>query len=238
MKFVACLLLLVGVTLADDALPGLSWRMESLERGARQTAYQVLVASSVELLAQDRGDLWATGRIESAENLRLIYAGAALHASQAVFWKVRIWDERGQSSGWSAPATWTAGMMTEKDWADGTRWISDPALLRWQRAKLGYRSLPTKDSASPKWLQIDLGQSVPIESVRLRSVGHTVDEKRVTQPAAGGKQCREQQVKSPFSANGPSTRDQAGKGPRQQSMQQQQICSKVNANEVAQVAPY
>ncbi len=160
----------------DDARPALSWRMESADRGALQTAYRVLVASTAELLTQDRGDLWDTGRVESEDNLRLVYAGVQLRSHQAGFWKVQIWDEHGQSSSWSPVATWTAGVLAEKDWAATTRWISDPELLRWQRAKLGYRSLPSAVATTPKWIQLDLGQSLPITAVRLRGVTHTVDE--------------------------------------------------------------
>lgn len=160
----------------DDARPGLSWRLESTERGARQTAYRVLVASSAELLATGSGDLWDTGRVESADNLRLVYAGAPLRSSQTVFWKVQTWDEHGQASEWSTPATWTTGVLDEKDWSRGTRWISDAELLRWQRPKLGCRSKPGKDAATRKWILIDLGQSVPVEAVKLRAVAHTVDE--------------------------------------------------------------
>jgi hypothetical protein len=47
----------------DVAQPRLFWRVESSQRGQRQTAWQVLVASSSEVLAQDRGDLWDSGRI-------------------------------------------------------------------------------------------------------------------------------------------------------------------------------
>jgi hypothetical protein len=160
----------------DDPRPGLSWRVESTGRGARQTAYRVLVASSTEQLTKGSGDLWDTGRVKSAENLRLVYAGSPLRSSQTVFWKVQTWDEQGQASEWSAPATWTTGVLAENDWSPNTRWISDAELLRWQRAKLGYRSEPGKDATMRKWILIDLGQSVPVEAVKLRAVAHTVDE--------------------------------------------------------------
>ncbi len=43
----------------DAAKPGLSWKIssDSDERGVKQTAYQILVASSPEILAKDQGDL-------------------------------------------------------------------------------------------------------------------------------------------------------------------------------------
>lgn len=46
----------------DTAAPRMSWRLESSQRNVMQTAYRILVASSPELLAQDKGDLWDSGK--------------------------------------------------------------------------------------------------------------------------------------------------------------------------------
>lgn len=160
----------------DDPQPALSWRLESKERGAAQTAYRVLAASSADLLAKDQHDLWDSGKVTSAENLRIAWQGAPLRSSQEVFWKVQVWDEKGEVSEWSPAASWTAGVLAEKDWSPATRWISDAALLKWQRPKLGYRSQGTKDEMTPKAFTLDLGSSRPLDGVRLRAVSHTVDE--------------------------------------------------------------
>ena len=42
----------------DTTQPRLCWEIHDLRRGANQTAYHVLVASSPEKLAADQGDLW------------------------------------------------------------------------------------------------------------------------------------------------------------------------------------
>ena len=49
----------------DTATPRLGWWIESSKHGERQTAYQVLVASSPEKLTEDYADLWNSGRVES-----------------------------------------------------------------------------------------------------------------------------------------------------------------------------
>src|SRR5664279_5433122 len=46
----------------DEPAPRLNWIVESGERGQRQTAWHVVVASTEKLLRQDRGDLWDTGK--------------------------------------------------------------------------------------------------------------------------------------------------------------------------------
>lgn len=106
----------------DVTQPRLFWNLTSKERCARQTAYQILVATSPKLLAKEQGDLWDTGKVISDETLHIRYAGAALKSSQQVFWKVRSWDENDQPSAWSKAATWTMGVLSSADWA-GAQWL-------------------------------------------------------------------------------------------------------------------
>ena len=47
----------------DVAAPRFSWQMSSDKKNVRQKAYRILVASSPELLEQDKGDLWDSGRV-------------------------------------------------------------------------------------------------------------------------------------------------------------------------------
>lgn len=79
----------------DIQQPRLSWKMGATvpARGRRQTAYQILVASSRELLDADRGDLWDSGRVNSAESVNIVYEGVPLSAGKRCFWKVRFSDE-------------------------------------------------------------------------------------------------------------------------------------------------
>ena len=98
----------------DVPAPRLFWRIAGQERGLRQTAWQVWVASSRERLAQNGGELWDSGRVASAETTGIPYSGKPL--SQQVFWKVRSWDQDGQVSDWSAPAVWTMGLLARTDW--------------------------------------------------------------------------------------------------------------------------
>lgn len=109
----------------DVPAPRLSWQVESADRGQRQTAWQVIVASSPERLAADRGDLWDSGRVESDETLYRPYAGATLASSQQAHWKVRVWDAQGRPSAWSAPAAWTMGLLTPQEWKG--IWIGAPS---------------------------------------------------------------------------------------------------------------
>ena len=88
----------------DVPKPRLSWQLNAPQRGARQTAYQILVASSPTVLTQDQGDLWNSGAIVSDQSVLVPYGGAALASGQVCHWKVRVWDREGNFSAWSAPA--------------------------------------------------------------------------------------------------------------------------------------
>jgi alpha-L-rhamnosidase len=103
-----------------ETRPMLSWRVESPRRGERQTSFQIVVASSPELLKEDKGDLWDTGKVEGDETIGTEYAGAPLVSQERCYWKVRVWDRDGQAS-WSRPARWSMGLLGPDDWK--SEWI-------------------------------------------------------------------------------------------------------------------
>ncbi len=109
----------------DVAHPRLSWRVTADENGQSQSAWQVLVASSPDALAAGKGDLWDSGRVPGDRTVLVPYAGAALASSQKVHWRIRAWDREGRPSDWSAPATWTMGLLGSEDWG-GARWVTAP----------------------------------------------------------------------------------------------------------------
>ncbi|MFO7169402.1 MAG: glycoside hydrolase family 78 protein [Chloroflexota bacterium] len=100
----------------DIARPRLSWIVESDRRGQRQTAYQILVASSAELLAADQGDLWDSGKVSSDQTIGVRYAGRELRSGERAWWKVRVWDVDGQPSAYSEPAWWEMGLLDRAEW--------------------------------------------------------------------------------------------------------------------------
>jgi len=153
----------------DELHPALSWMMTSERRGEVQTAYQVLVASTPELLASDKGDLWDSGKFASAETTHVEYAGQTLTTRERCFWKVRIWDRDGKPSAWSQPAVWTMGLLNPADWK--AQWISDPILADPANRPLSpihcYRSELTTKSDATKWIVFDLGAPKHLDSVNL-----------------------------------------------------------------------
>ena len=107
----------------DTIEPRLSWQLEGKTRGARQTAYQIIVSSTRSNLDADKGDLWDTGKVTSNETIQISYRGKPLQSRQHCFWKVRAWDQNNQASNWSGRSEWAMGLLKPTDWA--ATWIGD-----------------------------------------------------------------------------------------------------------------
>jgi alpha-L-rhamnosidase len=108
----------------DSLAPRLSWIMAAGQRDQAQTAYQVVVGSSAELLAADRGDLWDSGKVNSDRSINIEYAGKPLESRMVCHWKVRAWDAQGRPTPWSEPAVWSMGLLNPRDWK--AEWIGLP----------------------------------------------------------------------------------------------------------------
>ncbi len=155
----------------DVAMPRLSWTLSSSGsvRGARQTAYRILVSSTRERLQRGEGDLWDSGRVESGASVLVPYGGRSLGSRQRAHWKVRVWDEQGRPSAWSEPALWTMGLLDRRDWQG--QWIGpaaprtsppDPATLR-----IGHATVPALSSEQQETMIVDLGTPRRIDGIRL-----------------------------------------------------------------------
>ena len=102
----------------DTAAPRLAWRSPV----ARQTAYRIRVATSAADL--ERAPLWDSGKVASADNVQIAYAGPKLASRQRYWWQVQVWDSDGNATDWSAPAWWEMGLLAASDWQ--AQWISGP----------------------------------------------------------------------------------------------------------------
>src|ERR1700694_3930541 len=59
----------------DSAQPRLSWIATTNQRDAKQTAYQILAATSEAKLRAAEGDLWDSGKVASDQTSHVLYAG-------------------------------------------------------------------------------------------------------------------------------------------------------------------
>jgi alpha-L-rhamnosidase len=105
----------------DDPAPRFSWQLLDPAHGARQTAFQIQVASRAELLRQNKADLWESGRIATDRSLNLIYAGVQLAPSTRYFWRVTVWDAAGKPYPKSEIGWWETGLLKQEAWR--AQWI-------------------------------------------------------------------------------------------------------------------
>ncbi len=102
----------------EPVAPRLTWELESSDatlRSETQTSFEVLVASSLQKLSADSGDVWSSGATASRAS-QITYGGAPLASMTRVFWKVRVRDAEGRLTAWSPPAEWTQGMTSAAAW--------------------------------------------------------------------------------------------------------------------------
>ncbi len=109
----------------DVASPRFYWVPEHTTRGARQSAYQVLVSTLPEVNA---GDEWDSGRVTSAESVHIIYQGKKLASGRTYYWKVRYWDQDGAASPFSRIARFDTGLFSASDWK--AQWIGGANVFR------------------------------------------------------------------------------------------------------------
>jgi len=110
----------------DAERPRLGWQ---LPVGiVRQTAYEV------------EADGWASGKVTSSDCVDVPWGGGRLATSSRVGWRVRVWDERGEVSPWSARMTFVMGVTKANDWQ--ARWIGADAA-----------TVPDVDFGTAQWLE-------------------------------------------------------------------------------------
>jgi alpha-L-rhamnosidase len=130
----------------DAQQPRFGWSFETgKRRGERQTAYQVLVAADEKSLKNNSADLWDSGKVESDDNIQVVYAGKPLASDITCHWKVRVWDEHDSPGAYSEPAHFDTGLRTAEDWK-GAAWIAWRRDAEWRK---GWEARKAKELAKP-----------------------------------------------------------------------------------------
>lgn len=116
--------------------PVFGWRFAETSSAAadRQTAYQIRVHGP--------GLLWDSGKVASAVQSGVRYAGRALTSRQRITWQVRAWDAGGRATGWSRPSTFEMGLLRQEDWG-AARWIEYPGRAETQPMPIFARQFTT-----------------------------------------------------------------------------------------------
>ncbi|HTV24184.1 MAG TPA: family 78 glycoside hydrolase catalytic domain [Polyangiaceae bacterium] len=118
----------IAVAVDLDVTPRFGWHVEGIE----QTAYEIRVASTRARAEAADADVWSSGKVASAQQNDIRYAGPALAPAERYFWTARTWGARGASA-WSAVSSFGTGpgaswsgstpiwaQPTSQDWGDYT----------------------------------------------------------------------------------------------------------------------
>lgn len=110
-----------------DGEPVFGWKIKTDSYGSAQTAYQVIVCSTVQKAEMCDGDLWDSGKTESETPFDIVYKGEKLSSKTTYFWRVQTWDEKGVCSGWSSTSSFTTGILQPQEWQ--AEWIGAGSLM-------------------------------------------------------------------------------------------------------------
>ncbi len=117
---------LKNTPLVDVSNPRLAWINTPFKgvKGEEQTAYQIQVATSKEELIQGGSYLWDSEKVDSRNSTHIRYNGKPLKSGMNCWWRVRVWDSKGNVSLWSEPSCWHMGFLTQDEWE--ASWIGAP----------------------------------------------------------------------------------------------------------------
>jgi alpha-L-rhamnosidase len=108
-----------GIT---NTTPRFSWILESRKRSQLQSAYHILIASTVEKLNNNNGDMWDSKKVVSDKSVLISYEGKELKAATRYYWKIKVWNQEGDHSDWSRTGTFQTGLLKTADW-ENAKWI-------------------------------------------------------------------------------------------------------------------
>jgi len=148
----------------DNAMPQLSWKLESSRKDQSQTSYRILVASDAAKLKKNIGDLWDSGKVESSDETGVVYGGKLLTFGAECFWKVVVWDQDGKPSKWSKAAKWSMGPAGADEWQSAWIGFDKPRAIaedKHKNEKLDYLLVP------PRFLRKEFYVAKPVRRAML-----------------------------------------------------------------------
>ncbi|MCL6443053.1 MAG: glycoside hydrolase family 78 protein [Alicyclobacillus sp.] len=107
----------------DVLNPRISWQLTGSGRDVRQSAYQIQVSLDPAFSTL----IWDTGQVNNQKSIHIPYEGQPLQSRTRYHVRVRVWDWKGDVSGWSETAYWETGLLHSNEWI--AEWISGNGVL-------------------------------------------------------------------------------------------------------------
>jgi hypothetical protein len=174
-----------------DARPEFGWIVRSDKAGDVQTAYQIVVQ------ATGGGEVWNSGKVDSADSIDVENAGQDLAPDGTYTWKVKTWTRLAGESGWSRTQTFRTVEQFEGYATSRYPLVETPVapvkiirradghyLIDFGRVAFGYLVLQINAPAEGE-LEIHLAERGTPEGVN-RAPGGTVRYVQVKQPLKPG----------------------------------------------------
>ena len=99
-----------------ESRPTFSWKIQSDERGYRQSAFEIAVTDAA------GAAVWSSDRVESSRQTDVAYAGPALKSRTKYNWTVTVYDQNGVVAS-SSQSSFETGILTQAEW-DAASWIA------------------------------------------------------------------------------------------------------------------
>ena len=110
----------VAAPLGIEGTPSFAWRVVDPDPNEIQRAYEILVARQPTSDPADASVVWDSGRVASAEQSYVEYAGPSLPPDTTWYWTVRTWDRHGAAGPFARPARFDTSLR-DADWQ--AQWI-------------------------------------------------------------------------------------------------------------------
>ncbi len=119
--------------------PRFSWQLHAKQNGESQSAYRIIVSDSEEAVNKGLGNLWDSQKIQSEQSINIVYQGGELMQMKRFWWRVKVWNSKGEEQSWSEPEWFETGILSASLW-EGVKWIG----LSEDNRPEAYKSRPLK----------------------------------------------------------------------------------------------
>ncbi len=179
-------------TIIFDLKPEFGWILTSRLQGDYQTAYQILVASSMTKLDQNLGDFWDSDKVKSDASINIEYEGKPLLSNSVYYWKVRVWDIKEKPGAYSTHQLFRTGNLEqpyrtafyplEKHVVNPVKFIqknSQDDFIDFGRAAFGTLQIAFPEISTARTIEIHLGEKLKAENTIDPQPGGTIRYRKI-----------------------------------------------------------